>query len=304
MKKGRKALSVLWTVSAAVLIFAAVLCVAAVWRLALQKDIPEGEPEDSSGKVSETGMLADASPQTSALELYYYDGERVTVRTLYQETKKREILDELNALAAEEVSADRLSEWKVPCYGLWIGGADEDDLWVAYSDGLWLNQDGKLYAVTADFESLWKQLQGEDEACDWTVLNFPNAGILGKTDIRFLLPVDGESAVSPEGVSMTVTDFTDGTAVVCIENQSGGTITYGTAYALQKEIEGRWYALPLAVTNIGFEEIAIILENQEQAEETCDLTIFGELEEGNYRLLKDDMAAEFSLDANSCLAEQ
>lgn len=260
-----------------------------------------GSGKDFSGENSGAGLLAGASPQTSVLQLYYYDGEQVTVRTLSRKGKEQELLDGLNSLNAEEVSADRLAEWEVPCYGLWIGGKDGYDLCVAYANGLWLNQDGKLYAVEADFETLWKQLEGRDEENDRNVLSFPNAGILGKKDVRFLLPVDAEAVESPEGVSMAVTEYRDGIATVSIDNQSGDGIEYGEAYGLQKEIEGRWYELPMAVTNVGFADIAMVLNDQGQAEETCDLTIFGELGEGNYRLIKDDMAAEFFLDGEGNL---
>lgn len=110
------------------------------------------------------------------------------------------------------------------------------------------------------------------------------------------------SAMSlPEGVTMTVNSLTNGTAVVKIENRSGGEIEYGMHYGLQKEIEGKWYTLPIVRTNVGFDAVALILGDQGEAEESCDLTIFGELEEGNYRLVKDGMTAEFSLDENGYL---
>lgn len=72
-------------------------------------------------------------------------------------------------------------------------------------------------------------------------------------------------------------------------------------YGLQKEIEGKWYTLPIVRTNVEFDAVALILGDQGEAEESCDLTIFGELGEGNYRLVKDGMTAEFSLDENGYL---
>lgn len=114
-------------------------------------------------------------------------------------------------------------------------------------------------------------------------------------------PAETGAMSLPEGVTMTVTSLTNGTAVVKIENRSGGEIEYGMHYGLQKEIEGKWYTLPIVRTNVEFDAVALILGDQGEAEESCDLTIFGELGEGNYRLVKDGMTAEFSLDENGYL---
>ncbi len=248
-------------------------------------------------------LLGDASPNTSAMELYYFDGTRMVVRTLYDSAREKEILKSLNALPAKELKEDALSNWQVPCYGLWIGSEDGTDICVAYCDGMWLDEEGNLYQVDVDFEEYFNLLEGEDESDDRSVLLFPNAGRLAAYDIRFMEKAQTQETETEDGISalplgtvMTVTDMDHGIATVLIDNQSGYEISYGEHYSLQKEIDGEWYILPIAKTNIVFHDIAYILQDLSQATVTCDLTIFGELEAGNYRLIKDDMTAEFALD--------
>lgn len=258
------------------------------------------------GGARGSGLLSNASPETSALTLSYYDGEQVLSRTLFDTARIQAIIDELNALEAAPLDSGALEDWTLPCYGLWIGGRDGMDNLVAWCDGVWLDQDGNVWQVDADFESYWNQLEGEDEEDGLSVLSFPNAGLLGKNDVRFLKPAgEAEPAADPDddldiahlplGMYMTVQDVTDGVATVLIDNQSGSVMSYGEYYSLQKELDGMWYELPIAKTNIGFIDIAYELQDLEQATATCDLNIFGELSPGRYRLIKDDMTAEFTL---------
>lgn len=256
------------------------------------------------GGAKGSGLLSNASPETSALTLYRYDGEQVTSRTVYDTARVQAIIDELNALEAKPLDSGALEDWTLPCYGLWIGGRDGMDNLVAWCGGVWLDQNGNVWRTEADFKSYWKQLEKEDEETGLTVLNFPNAGLMGAYDQRFWKPA-GKAEPAPDaggrithlplGMDMTVEDVTDGIATVRIDNQSGYVMSFSEYYSLQKEVGGMWYELPVTKTNIGFIDIAYELQDLEQATVTCDLTIFGDLSPGRYRLVKDDMTAEFSL---------
>lgn len=251
-------------------------------------------------------LLSNASPETSALTLYYYDGERMLSRTLFDTARTRAIIDDLNALEAAPLDSDALKDWTLPCYGLRIGGKDGMENLVAWCDGVWLGQDGNVWQVAAEFEAYWDELEGESEEDGQSVLAFPNAGLLGVYDLRFLEPAGeaepAQDAGEDEGIAhlplemyMTVQDVTDGVATVLIDNQSGDVMSFSEYYSLQKEIDGMWYNLPIAKTNIGFNDIAYELQDLEQATVTCDLNIFGDLSLGRYRLVKDGMTAEFTL---------
>ncbi len=51
-----------------------------------------------------SGLFADASPETSALSLYSYDGETVTRRILYDTEQEKAVLKALNQVSADLVS--------------------------------------------------------------------------------------------------------------------------------------------------------------------------------------------------------
>ncbi|MCC8129211.1 MAG: hypothetical protein LIO51_04640 [Clostridiales bacterium] len=250
-------------------------------------------------------LLDEADTASSALILYYFDGEIVTSRTCYTTATEDELLEVLNVSVTPAEDAD-LSAWEAPCYGLWICDGEGYNLTLAYYDGLWLDRDGNVWAGEANFAACWDELEGEDEDGTLSVLSFPNAGYLAPVNSRFLAASDtaDESGIStmPLEMTMTVLDLTDGVVTVLIDNQSGYEMEYGESFSLETEQEGEWYVLPPQGT-LEFNDIAYILQDMEQAEETCDLTAYGELEAGHYRIVKDDMAAEFWLDENGALTD-
>ena len=55
------------------------------------------------------------------------------------------------------------------------------------------------------------------------------------------------------------------------------------------------YTMPIQAQNVGFHDIARILSAGESAEETYDISIFGALEPGEYRLVVEEISAEFAV---------
>ncbi|MBQ9166504.1 MAG: hypothetical protein IJX71_06250 [Oscillospiraceae bacterium] len=269
---------------------------------------PKEELTESEEAARETGddltigtqtgnLLENASPETSCLILYYFDGETVTTRALYDEAREQEILDELNLLPAEPAEQALLANWQIPCYGLWICDKNGYDLSIAWSDGLWLTQDGAVYQVDADFGGYWEQLAGEDEETGLSVLYFPNSEYLSPYDSRFLSEAKDPYAIMdmPLDVTMELVGIEGNIATLIIDNHSGEEFSYGMYYALQRQIDGTWYEMVMK-DDVAFEDVAIILPDMEQSEVTCDLSIFGELETGTYRIVKDGMVAVFGVE--------
>lgn len=78
-------------------------------------------------------------------------------------------------------------------------------------------------------------------------------------------------------------------AVINYTNQTEHELTYGEAYILEEKVDGDWYQVPyLDEDGVAFIEIAYILPPESASEWTADWEeIYGPLEPGDYRLVKD-----------------
>ena len=249
--------------------------------------IRNGRRNDKGGNI-----LAGASPDTSAFQMYYFDGETVAVRTLYDSGAEKEVIKKINGIPLQAAEEDALSQMEPPFYGFWVSGQDGFDISVAASGGVWLKNDGAVYYGDTDLSGLWEQMEGKDEDT-WNALNFPNAGRLSAYHTIFLLKADEQTAEVPEGLTLTVEDIGTSEITVRITNNSGEEFSYGEYFSIQKQIEGQWYTVPVRADNVGFQDIAHILPNGESASETYNLNIYGTLEPGTYRLVVETLSAEF-----------
>ena len=66
----------------------------------------------SNGKGG--NILAGASPDTSAFQMYYFDGETVAVRTLYDRGKEKKLIKKINAIPLLEAEESALSQMDFP----------------------------------------------------------------------------------------------------------------------------------------------------------------------------------------------
>ena len=249
--------------------------------------IRNGRRNDKGGNI-----LAGASPDTSAFQMYYFDGETVAVRTLYDSGAEKEVIKKINGIPLQAAEEDALSQMEPPFYGFWVSSQDGFDISVTASGGVWLKNDGAVYYGDTDLSGLWEQMEGKDEDT-WNALNFPNAGRLSAYHTIFLLKADEQTAEVPEGLTLTVEDIGTSEITVRITNNSGEEFSYGEYFSLQKQIDGQWYTVPVRADNVGFQDIAHILPNGESASETYNLNIYGTLEPGTYRLVVETLSAEF-----------
>ena len=249
--------------------------------------IRNGRRNDKGGNI-----LAGASPDTSAFQMYYFDGETVAVRTLYDSGAEKEVIKKINGIPLQAAEEDALSQMEPPFYGFWVSSQDGFDISVTASGGVWLKNDGAVYYGDTDLSVLWEQMEGKDEDIR-SVLNFPNAGRLSSYHTIFLLKADEQTAEVPEGLTLTVEDIGTSEITVRITNNSGEEFSYGEYFSLQKQIDGQWYTVPVRADNVGFQDIAHILPNGESASETYNLNIYGTLEPGTYRLVVETLSAEF-----------
>lgn len=110
--------------------------------------------------------------------------------------------------------------------------------------------------------------------------------------------VDIEYGIStlPMEVLMEVTDYTDGIITLMIDNQSGYVYTYGEDFSLEKlDDSGAWNKVQCIESDCGWKDIAHELQDLETVEIKHDLSIFGTLTSGTYRIWKSDVCAEFEI---------
>ncbi|GEM_PF-5661960 len=92
-------------------------------------------PEDATDIQSDVGLLANASPETSAMMVYYYDGSQTTVKMSFDLEKNKAVIEEINALGINQISPEKISEMKPPVYGIEISDKSGMRIWLTYSDG-------------------------------------------------------------------------------------------------------------------------------------------------------------------------
>lgn len=124
----------------------------------------------------------------------------------------------------------------------------------------------------------------------------PEAEAAGQDRLKKDALSTGESNLStlPLDMTMEAVSFVDGILTLEIDNHSGYTMTYGDDYVLQKWENDDWTDM-VPEQEYGWHDIAHEIEDLTTDTVTCDLTFFGELPAGRYKLIKSEMEAVFEL---------
>lgn len=247
-------------------------------------------------------LLENASPETSALAIYYFDGENTKLKWIFDDEKKNEAIAEINSLRGCIEPQARIADMTVPSYGIDIGDKNGFSIWLTYSNGLWLTNDGAVYSAEYDFERLWSETSTEQTDAGKGGINMPNASILGEYDIRYYCKAE-ELVSEKDGVKLTFASAEEDIVNVTFTNDSDENFSYGDFYYLQKEIDGEWYQLPVRYSNYAFKCILHVLQPGHSATEKCYLTMYGALKEGHYRIVLEDFAVEITPDYSGLAAK-
>ncbi|NLX71435.1 MAG: hypothetical protein GX024_11230 [Clostridiales bacterium] len=102
-------------------------------------------------------------------------------------------------------------------------------------------------------------------------------------------PTEYENVNNIDDVSMTVKEGTvspTGLTVV-LENNSDVELIYSEDFLLEKNINGKWYEVPVIVESYGFDDIGYILASGEIGEWNVEWSwLYGNLDAGEYRIIK------------------
>jgi hypothetical protein len=137
--------------------------------------------------------------------------------------------------------------------------------------------------------------------------------ILSKaTDTTDWKPITYDTVNNFKGVTMAVKDGTVSSTglTVVFESKLNSECIYGEYFLLEKEVNGEWFQVPIAIDgNYGFNDIGYSLTSEESSEWSVDWEwLYGGLKTGEYRIVKDisdfrgtgdydkyHLAAEFSI---------
>lgn len=250
-----------------------------------------------SGHVS-NGLLKDASPATSALALYVYDGESVSRGFLFGTEEVEDVLNRLDAVEAKPVEDWSPSEVTTPIYGLEIGGKSGETLHAAWTGGRWITEDGSVYDYSFDFDSLRENENWEEWDDLFSTALLPCARYLMEDENGWnpALLTKAEALDPPEDVTMTLESWDGGEVTVTFQNSGDAEWTYGEYFGLQVLLEGEWYEVPAAEGDYAFIDIAYILPAGERQSKTYSLSMYGDLPAGTYRLTVEGMSVEQTIE--------
>jgi len=243
-------------------------------------------------------LMEGASPSTSALALYQFDGETVTRAFVFEENLVRQILDELGSVRATELDDWSLNDITLPIFGFRMGTYSGETISVAWSNGYWITQDGRAYSFDFDFDELQQDYDwtSRDSFTSFTV--FPNARLFVQDDngwdSRFLTPAP--PIVSPAGIIMTLNSWEDNIVSVDITNNNDVEWMYGQSFALHVFIGGVWYEVPTEGGNWAFTAEGLIVPPGETIEHIYNLQMFGNLPYGIYRIFGYGLSVELTDD--------
>ena len=248
-------------------------------------------------KPQSNGLMDGASPGTSAMAFYCYDGENVYNSYIYDSKTTRSILDKLDAVKAKEAPGWSLDDIILPVYGFWMGTTDGLGLFAAWSNNYWIAQDGAVYSFDFDFGKLREEYPWTDESMFASFTLFPNARLLVQDENGWnsMLLTPAEEPVAPDGVAMALDSWDENAVTVNITNNNDAEWMYGEHYTLQTFLDGAWYEIPPVPGHWGFNDVGLIVQGGETQEKTYDLTMYGSLPAGTYRLVAYGLSVENSI---------
>jgi len=256
--------------------------------------VPLLKGEAAPSKPDSSGLLADASPETSAMTLFTYDGTSVRLYYMFDSKKEREILDALSFAEAEPVDGWSAEDASLPVYGIEIGREDGLSLFAAWTNGRWIAQDGSVYKMDFDFEGLKQRKEWESAGELPSFTSFPCARVFtqekDKWNPRFLVPAAPLNP--PRGITMKLDSWDQDTAAVTISNESGGEWSCGEFYELQVLMDGVWYEIPAMPGNWGFNCMGFYVPDGGTQSMIHHLAMYGELPAGTYRLVIKELSVE------------
>lgn len=184
-----------------------------------------------------------------------------------------------------------ISRLKGDMYGIEIGRKDGTFAGITWIGGYVFMENGDAYEADIDFKSIKKYTWQDKD--DNSLISFPNMYYIaknnGKWNKNFL---EKSSKLESHGIIMKSAKLNGSKLKVKLKNTTKNELCYGEGFALQARIGGKWYNIP-AYREMAFADIAHILKAGSETGKTYNLSAYGELPAGEYRIVADGAFSVF-----------
>lgn len=239
-------------------------------------------------------LLKDASVATSALALWEHDGAKTTIQWLFDSKGEQEIVDMLNGISLGSAVKDLdVNTLKGKMYGMEIGRTDGTSAQFAWLDGYVFMEDGNVYKADIDFKSIGKYSWQDEDKISFAA--FPNMYYIAKDSNGWNQAfLEKSSRLKYEGMIMKNARLDGNKLQVKLINKTDETLCYGESFALQVKKGGYWYNIPSKET-LCFIDIGILSDAGSETEKTYDISAYGDLPAGKYRIVATGTSAVFNI---------
>lgn len=245
------------------------------------------------GKSAGNDLLNLKLPENSfdTLSMYCYDGEKTFWGYLFDDGAESEILESLTAVSAKRAEDWSPAEVTFPVYGIKYNGVE-----AAWSNGYWITDTGEAYRFEYDFAAAWENYDWDGKDNTWsTAAVLPCSYYLCRDEngwIKDYLPPAGSPPEMPETLAVSSKLGGD---VLTVEFTNSGDMewSFGEYFDIQAQLDGDWYNIPRLPGDWAYIALGYLVMPQQTLEHDYDLSCYGVLPEGRYRLVTECFCTEF-----------
>lgn len=238
-------------------------------------------------------LLPGANVEYSALAMFSHSGGQTEYSHLFDAAQEQEILDGLKKLPVYSGDDVDLSSLSGDIYALRIG-TGEGDVSGLWQDGVWITDDGAVYRTEVDFPAITENYDWK-ESGQMSMSTMPNIHYLakygGKWNTAYL---SKSSELSESRLKLEILKVENNTVYTKVTNPTADEECIGLGFGLLVKLDGEWYDVP-PEQEMAFNDIALIIPAGESVEQNYDFSGYGELPAGDYRIVTDHGAADFTL---------
>ena len=249
------------------------------------------------GSPAHNDLMNGASPATSCLTLYYFDGTTGYRQDVCDQQANQQLIDQLSAVKATPAPDWTLDRITMPIYGIDIGTYSGFDLLAVWSNGYWIDQNGAAYRFRFNFAQLAKDAMWSDPLPFSGITGFPCARWLVQDQAgwRAQWMTPAATPAPPAGLTVTLQSWDADNVAMTVINNSGEDWYYGADFALQVKLDDVWYDMPPVPGNWGVPAILYCLMAGATTTLAYSLSMYGTLPAGDYRLVKSELTLEHTI---------